>query len=106
MRSLIVFIQELPKPLTYTSAIYFGALLLYNASGSYIDAKDYLKKYREHKLTPKERDQIKTEWDAVKYGASLHAGQRLWDSIIWPITLTNNIIPFLVLTLNSRSNFS
>ena len=100
MKSLIVFIKELPKPITYTSLLYFGALLLYNASGSYIDAKDCLKKYREHKLT-EGRDQIRTEWEAVKYGASLHSGGRLWDSIIWPITLTNNIIPFLVLTQDS-----
>lgn len=104
MKSLNVFIKELPKPVKYTSFAYIGCLLIYNASGSYIDAKLYLKKYRENNLTNHEKDDIKSDWDAVKYGANLNCGKRLWDSIIWPITITNNIIPWLVLTFNKKTN--
>ena len=49
-------------------------------------------------LTPKEKEIVKSEWDAVKYGSQVNCGERLWDSICWPITITNNIIPWLVLT--------
>jgi len=104
MKSLIVFIKELPKPVSYTCISYFGFLLLYNVSGSYVNAKQYLKKYRENELLPNERDIMKSEWEAVKYGAHVNYYKLLWDSIIWPVTLTNNIIPFLVLTLNSKFN--
>jgi hypothetical protein len=102
MKSLIIFIKELPKPVSYTCIAYFGCLLLYNVSGSYVNAKQYLKKYRENALLPYEKDRMICEWEAVKYGAGVNFGQLLWDSIIWPVILTNNIIPFLVLTLNSK----
>lgn len=94
----------MPKPVSYTFISYFGFLLSYNAIGSYSNAKQYLKKYRENALSPNERDQMKSEWEAVKYGAHVNSYELLWDSIIWPVTLTNNIIPFLVLTLNSKNN--
>ena len=102
MKTISVFVKEMPRPVRYISMVYITALLLYNGSGSYMDAKEYLNKYRENTLSQNARGEIKSEWEAVKYGASLHSGQRLWDSIIWPVTLTNNIIPWLVLTLNSK----
>jgi hypothetical protein len=92
----------LPKPFAYSSAAYISFLLIYNAYGSYIDAKIYLTKYRQNKLLPNEKNIIKSEWDAVKYGAHVNCVERLWDSITWPITLTNNIIPFMVLTFNAQ----
>ena len=104
MKSQMIFVEQLPKPFLYTSIAYFSGLLLYNASGCYFNAEQYLKKYRENALSPNERDIMKSEWEAVKYGAHVNCGQLLWDSIIWPVTLTNNIIPFLVLTLNSKYN--
>jgi hypothetical protein len=58
--------------------------------------------YRQHKLMQFEKNVVKSDWDAVKYGASVKCLERFWDSILWPITLTNNIIPFLVLTLNPQ----
>lgn len=102
MSSFIVFIKELPKPVAYSSMIYIFCLLSYNAGGSYADAKKYLEKYRQFKLTPKEKEIVKSEWDAVKYGSQVNCGERLWDSICWPITITNNIIPYLVLTINNK----
>lgn len=101
MKTLIVFIKELPDPVKYSSFVYIGCLLVYNASGSYIDAKRYLKKYRENNLANSE---ITSDWDAVKYGANLNCGKRLWNSIVWPITITNDIIPWLVLTFNKKTN--
>ncbi len=68
---------------------YLGCLLCYNAGSSYIDAKNYLIKYRENTLDYSD----KSEWDAVKYGASVNSLERLWNSLIWTITITNNIIP-------------
>ena len=104
MKSFIIFVKELPKPVKYSSFAYIGCLLIYNASGSYIDAKQYLEKYRENQLTNDEKNEIKSDWDAVKYGANLNCVRRLWDSIIWPVTITNNIIPWLVLTFNKKAD--
>ena len=103
MRSFVIFIKELPRPVQYSSLAYLGCLLCYNAASSYIDAKSYLINYREGRLTQNEAKIIKSEWDAVKYGAYVNVGERLWNSLIWPITITNNIIPFLVLTLNKKN---
>lgn len=102
MKSLIFFIKELPKPVRYSGAAYLGCLLCYNAGSSYIDAKNYLIKYRESTLDDNEKKDLKSEWDAVKYGASVNSLERLWNSLIWPITVTNNIIPWIVLTLNKK----
>lgn len=102
MKSLIVFIKELPKPVRYSGIAYLSCLLCYNAGSSYIDAKNYLIKYRDNKLDNDDKKHITNEWDAVKYGASVNSLERLWNSLIWPITITNNIIPWIVLTLNKK----
>ena len=97
----IVYITELPKPVTYTGGFYVGSILLYNISSSYIDAKMALQMFRENKL---DEPSVKNEWDAVKYGANMNLGERFWNSILWPITVANNIVPWVVLAMNPKKS--
>ncbi len=102
MKSIVIFINELSTPVKYCSIFYFGSIFLYNCFCSYADAKLYLYNYRTKTLNKYELDTLNSEWDAVKYGAQLHCYKRFWDSIIWPIKLINNVIPYIVLTLNKK----
>jgi hypothetical protein len=51
-------------------------------------------------LTPNELKEINNEWEAVKYGSNLDSSERLWKSIIWPVLIDKNVIPFIVLVMS------
>lgn len=97
-----IFIKEMPRPLRFGSFAYVASIIGYNCFHAYSDSKCYLDKFRQNKLNELERRQIKDDWDAVKYGAKYHSGERLWNSIIWPISIADNIIPWIVLQLNKN----
>ncbi len=102
---IIVIFKELPKPVKLSSGLYISCILGYNIYGTYTDSKIYLDKFREDKLkdlgiTDNEKKEIKTDWDAVKFGANSRCLERLWDSIVWPITGITNLVPAIVLMLN------
>lgn len=104
---LFVTFKELPSPVRTTTIVYISCLLNYNIFGTYVDSKIYLQKYREGKLhelgiNGRQLDEIRNDWDAVKYGAKANALNRLWDSLVWPITSITNIVPAIVLVLNPR----
>jgi len=100
----------MPEPVRLTTLIYFGSLLSWNTYFTYMDSKKCLKLFRNNKLKElaeegiaiSQRDNIKTEWDAVKFGATMKSFERLWDSIWWPLTAIQNIIPAVVLFLNKK----
>jgi hypothetical protein len=98
---IFVTLKSLPRIKT-TAIIYATGLFGYNIFGTYVDSKIILKKYRENNLHELGifRDDIRSDWQAVKYGANYYAINRLWNSIIWPITSITNIIPEIVLLLN------
>ena len=95
------FIKNLPKPVIYSGKVYFFGVITYNGTLTFADSKKYLTKFKENRLNDNEREFIKTEWDAIKYGSEKYALERLWDSVIWPIKLTNNFIPFVVFSIFS-----
>ncbi len=103
IQRFVISFRELPKPVKVSFIIYLNCLLGYNMYGTYTDSKKYLEKFREGKIKEFEKNDIKTDWDAVKYGAKSRYFERLWDSIVWPITSINNIVPALVLSLNPPS---
>lgn len=95
--------QQLPAPIKWTSIAYVCTSLIYTCIGSYLDSKEYLMKFRNNELYHFDsfnRETIKSEWDAVKYGAQLKFWRRFFHSLIWPYSLVSNIIPGLVLYLN------
>ncbi len=105
MVNLFVTFKQLSSPIRLTTIVYFSCLLGYNIVGTYMDSKIYLDKYRtrrlvELNLSTNEIESIKSDWDAVKYGANSRALERLWDSIVWPVTTVKYIVPAIVLTMN------
>jgi hypothetical protein len=106
MAKLFVTFNQLPNSMRYSTIVYLSCLFGYNIVGTYVDSKIYLAKYRSNKLvelnlSKNEMQSIKNDWDAVKYGANAHALERLWDSIVWPITTVKNIVPAIVLIMNT-----
>lgn len=95
-----VFIKQIPSPVRFGSIVYFASIIGYNCFHAYSDSKCYLDKFRQNKLSEQEGRLIKDDWDAVKYGAKCNSGERFWNSIIWPISIANNIVPWIVLQLN------
>jgi hypothetical protein len=93
----LVYYKQLPQPIKLSSIVYLSCLLGYNLFGTYNDSKIYLDKYRKGEL---EKKDLKSDWDAVKYGANYNFLERLFESLIWPVTTINNIIPAIVLALN------
>jgi hypothetical protein len=72
---------------------------------SYKNSKNFLIHYRTNKLAeldlPEyEKTKIKSEWDAVKYGAGYMFYDTFWCSIIWPISIASDIMPTIVLLIN------
>jgi hypothetical protein len=100
MYKFVVYFKELPKPVKLSTYIYVGSLLIYNCIGTWFDAKNKLIEFRENKLDKEETKIITDEWNAVKYGANSNFGERLFNSIIWPVKIISDTIPFLVLQLN------
>ena len=103
MASIFVFIKQLPKPVSYCGTIYLACLLGYNGVASYMSAKRHLEMFRGDELNSL-KPSINSEWEAVKYGAYVKSGKRLWNSIVWPIKLIDNLVPWLVLTLNPKKD--
>ena len=105
IQRFVIIYRKLPQSIQLSSIIYFTCLLGYNIYGTYSDSKTYLDNFREGKLKQLENydnlvNDIKTDWYAVKYGANSRCFERLWNSIIWPITSIKNFVPALVLALN------
>ena len=102
MTSIIVYFKSRPPPVRWTTYTYMAALFLYNGGASYIDAKHALNDYRNKNI---ERfgvglSKCKDDFEAVKFGSSYNFYSRFTDSIIWPISVTSNIIPYIALKLN------
>lgn len=99
-KTLFIKFQSLPSPIRYGSYVYVGSLIVYNIGATYIDSTNFLKKYRNGEVST--YNNIKNDWEAVKYGASENFWSRLVDSIVWPVSLCSNIIPYIVLSMNPK----
>jgi hypothetical protein len=107
---------------TYKSigVIYISSLLGYNIVNTYSDSKKSLLQYRKEKNSKgilylddqtgcdagrymDSIEPITSEWEAVKRGAQEKMWERFTHSIIWPITITNNFIPWIVLQFNPET---
>jgi hypothetical protein len=103
-KNIHVFYTNLPTKYKKSTIIYVGGILTYNAFESYNNSKMYLEKYRADDLTNNEKEEVKNEWDAVKFGANHDAFERFFNSLIFPITITTNIIPMIVLMINKKND--
>lgn len=92
----------LPNPVKYSTMSYISCAIGYNVIGTYYDSKSHLIKFRKNAFDDNNifLKGIKTDLDAVQYGAQVHFWNRLLNSFIWPVTIMKNIIPFFVLGMN------
>ena len=76
---------------------YISGAIGYNLVDTYIDSKIHLLKYRNGTL---QNPSVTNDLTAVKYGVKATYFERLWNSILWPITSITNVFPSIVLILN------
>jgi len=103
IKKVVVFYKELPTRAKHTLWIYLSSVITYNTTSAYLDGKKYLMAYRQNTLTPTEQNYCKSEWSAVKYGINKDMCLRFFKSLIWPLSVTSDIIPFVVLALNKEN---
>lgn len=68
-------------------------------TSTYSDGKQNLIQYRSHP----NKNQSKTEYDAVKYGCTNGMFSRFVNSVVFPWTVISNSMPMLVLALNKET---
>lgn len=118
----IVYFKRLPQPIKVSTYVYVSGLLAYNVATAYRDSKSALTMYHsKHYPTFKDKyngeynyqednqkkyyEKLKTctnDWDAAKVGASYFKWERLWDSIVFPITIVSDIVPSIVVSLHGK----
>lgn len=119
-----VYFNSLPQPIKMTTYAYIGGLLSYNALTAYTDSKKALNVYHS-KHYPEFKDkyngefnyeqvsqeryykQLKTcttDWEAAKLGASYFKWTRLWNSIVFPVTMVSDIVPSIVIALHGKKD--
>jgi hypothetical protein len=105
MTSIIVYFKQLSKPVRLTT-VYVSALLVYNGGSSYISAKTALNDYTNTRYDRFGKGLIhcKNDFEALKFGSSYNFYDRFTDSIIWPVSVMSNIIPYVALKLNTPKN--
>ena len=110
LKKMYLTFIELPKPVRLSSVVYFGSFFAYNIFETYKSSKQVLVAYREDPKTKHgllnlgfndyEVNKIRTDWDAVEFGAYNKCWERFFDSLIWPFTFVRGTIPSIVLFLN------
>lgn len=100
----MVYIKQLLNQIKLTTIFYISSTLSYTCTRSYIDLKDYLIKYRNNNLDIIECFKIRSELDAVRYGAKVNFGETFSNAMIWPYVSVTNIIPNIVLMMNKETN--
>lgn len=84
--------------------IYIGGCLIYTVFETYNDIEIHLRNFRENTLSDVipsyHAKRIKTEWDAIKYGAEQNVWIRYWESFVWPVHIIRIIMPSIVLIFN------
>lgn len=104
--NLYIYYTHLSQPIKIITILYILCVILYNFYQSYNNAVLYLNKYRDDTLTENDKWHIESkynkvsEWTCIKYGANYRIFDRLWNSIIFPITIVGDIVPYLVLQIN------
>jgi len=101
---LFTVIRNLGSPVRYGGIGYLGCAVLYTGSCCYQDSLKSLYQFRnidnhENKCYC-DKNNITSEWLACKHGAYYKFGDHFFSSIIWPFSLTADVIPGLVLLIN------
>lgn len=98
------------EPEVFIKCLYLSGFLICNFSYSYSDAKKKLDEFRKKNyseyLDVKDKQDAKyldSQWSAVKYGAYQNFNSNFLYSLIWPLTMISDIVPYLVLKMNKKT---
>jgi hypothetical protein len=84
------------NPTNLLKPIYFSGFIICHITLSYNDSLIRLTQYRNNEIK-----KYYSEWDAAKSGSYEFFFVNLWESFFWPVSLSSNIIPYIVLKINS-----
>lgn len=79
-----------------TLVVFAGGAVSYNLFQTYNNGKESLLQFR----SGKDRAAFRTEWEAVHSGCRKDSLQIFWRSLMWPVSITSQIVPTAVLWLN------
>ena len=79
-------------------SIYFGGVISYNIFTIYSNGSEQLLEYRKKKET------FKTETESIVVGIQKNWFDNLLLSFFWPLRLPMQIVPMLILNLNSEED--
>jgi len=120
----IVYFKSLPPPIKVSTYAYVAGVLSYNAGNAYLDSKKALNVYQSKNFPEikyshdgsynyeqvteenyyKQLKTCTTDWEAAKLGASYFKWERLWNSIVFPITMVSDIVPSIVIALHGKKD--
>jgi len=86
------------KQNTLVFGIYLGGMMSYNIFTIYSNGSEQLLEYRKTKQT------FKNETEAIVTGTQKNLIDNLLLSLFWPIRLPLQIIPMLILNLNTKAD--
>lgn len=105
---MVHYLKQFLNQIKLTTIVYISSTLSYTCAKSYIDSKDYLIKYRNNNLCISEVFEIKSELDAIRYGAKVNFAETFSNAMIWPyvgvVTIIAPSIVLLHLLENSQSS--
>jgi len=116
MKFLSESLSVLFKTLTGKNLVfgYIVGIITYNIVAAYIDGKDGLAIYKILKNSDQKSsysldsfeyylNNCKNKWSAIKFASLYNLNDNFFNSIIWPLKIVSNIIPFLVLYFEKDS---
>lgn len=102
------FCFTLSAPVKYTSVGYLVLSVLYTSSCCYYNSKKTLNIFRNINIDENknycEVNNIKSDYDACRFGAYHNFGYYFFHSIIFPFSVVSHSIPFMVLLFNPCNN--
>lgn len=101
--------SKLSRSQKWIAGTYLAGCATYGFMKSYNGGKSELLAYRhylENKSAYKHPSQHTTEWDAVYYGSTHDVGKIFVESLLWPSSITSQIVPAVVLAMNPNDGKS
>ena len=122
----LLYFKSLPQPIKVSTYAYLSGLVSYNVGQTFMDSKKALNMYNSKTIPhPHIQDKYNGEynyqednqrmyydklkkcsndWEATKLGASYFYWERLWNSIVFPVTIMSDIVPTIVVSLHGKKD--
>ena len=105
MAYFVNFLKGLSTPVRYGGYGYFLSAVTYTSFNCYKNSQNMLNDYRNKDIDTKTKKifsekNINSEFEACKYGAYYKFSDIFCSSIIWPFSVSSDIVPYFVLLIN------